>query len=114
MVVQGWGDPQWNMLYMTESYKVWKQMKKVWDQSPHKPNKNEKVQTEEAQSASVKAEKTPTGYRCFRSHARVSLTQPEIETGNKTGFVCGTPASTACAFDLPRFKRAASNDRMCP
>lgn len=36
LVKQGWGDPMWQYDYMTKSYDVCKDMKKVWDQGPEK------------------------------------------------------------------------------
>jgi len=36
LVKEGWGDPTWPYDYMTKSYEVWKDMKKVWDQGPEK------------------------------------------------------------------------------
>lgn len=39
MVIGGWGDLEWDYRYMKESYRVWKEMKKVLDQWPEKSNK---------------------------------------------------------------------------
>lgn len=36
LVFEGWGDPNWDYKYMTKSYNIWKDLKKVWDQGPEK------------------------------------------------------------------------------
>ncbi len=32
MVKKGWGDPQWDYKYMSESYEIWKKIRIIWNQ----------------------------------------------------------------------------------
>ncbi len=43
MVKNGWGDPQWDYKYMSESYEIWKRMRIIWNQGPERINKASKI-----------------------------------------------------------------------
>ncbi len=43
MVKNGWGDPQWDYKYMSESYEIWKKMRIIWNQGPEHINKASKI-----------------------------------------------------------------------
>lgn len=55
LIFEGWGDPNWDYKYMTKSYNVWKDLKKVWDQGPEK----KKVLAFVAQQNSFPQDKPP-------------------------------------------------------
>ncbi len=43
MVKNGWGDPQWDYKYMSESYEIWKKIRIIWNQGPERINKASKI-----------------------------------------------------------------------
>ncbi len=43
MVKKGWGDPQWDYKYMSESYEIWIKIRIIWNQGPERINKASKI-----------------------------------------------------------------------